>query len=132
MRQTRTRILSLLLALVMCLSLLPVTALAAGGSSGEPALFLDPTQKGEFSSHSTVIYEPFFLMEGVMAGKPAPATYTVQVFDQTSGKVLETGDRQEGTQTIDFRNRGNIGYEFVSITPSTDCSYKEDTKILTY
>lgn len=29
MRQTRTRILSLLLALVMCLGLLPVTALAA-------------------------------------------------------------------------------------------------------
>ena len=42
MRKTRTRILSLLLALVMCLSLLPVTAMAAGGGSEEPALFLDP------------------------------------------------------------------------------------------
>ena len=44
MKQTRTRILSLLMALIMCLGLLPVTALAASGSSGEPYLFLDPNQ----------------------------------------------------------------------------------------
>lgn len=53
MRQTRTRILSLLLALVMCLGLLPVTALAAGGSSGEPTLFLDPNQTSSLSESST-------------------------------------------------------------------------------
>ena len=44
MKQTRTRIVSLLMALIMCLGLLPVTALAASGSSGEPYLFLDPNQ----------------------------------------------------------------------------------------
>lgn len=53
MRQIRTRILSLLLALVMCLGLLPVTALAADGSSGEPTLFLDPNQTASLSESST-------------------------------------------------------------------------------
>lgn len=130
MKKTRTRILSLLLALVICLGLLPMTAMAAGGSSGEPALFLDPWNTGSFGP---VAVDPFLQPQIVPAGRPESAPYTVRLLDQDSGKVIETSDSYEAWQTLNLRNRyGTTGYDFVSITPGTAHSYDPDKKILTY
>lgn len=117
MKQTRTRILSLLLALVMCLGLLPVTALAA--DIGEPSLFLDPNQEGR--SFTAGYAGPVFTC-GVenQPGTHSQISYTVKFFLQADGKktLISEETCKEGSRISgSYADKSEIyGYRILSIT----------------
>lgn len=124
MRQTRTRILSLLLALVMCLGLLPVTAMAA---EGEPTLFLDPNQTAPlsynyrvsgdvgavFPSPDDVVGEVIFHMNGAGANQTVSVKFADHKVEPPQDPILP-GYRFLGWYT------GTVGsdhylYQYVSV-----------------
>lgn len=103
MRKTRTRILSLLLALALCLSLLPAAALAAG----EPALFLDPEQSASLSSSSTGTWWP--------GENPSPDSVLGQVtFDLNGAGAAQTVTVKQGAKRVEPPQDPTLpGYRFL-------------------